>query len=118
MKIPAIKENNALSSTEQAVGVDVDGKVIYEKTCYADNVNWSSDQYISSYPKPSDISRLISIEGATKLSEGDWIVAPYLVTIGSNIYQSAFAISSDGVRLSIQNLTVTAYHAIVRYTKN
>ena len=113
--------SNSYSTTEKAVGTDVDGSIIYEKTWYSDNVNLTTSTVIDASFTSTSIKRLLGAEGGFKIDLGSsgYALFPILDSTNAGVrYTTALSVLSSGLQLTINNRTVLAYHITLKYTKS
>lgn len=108
--------SNVLSTTEKAVGVDVDGKTIYEKS-YVSTTPISAFTLIDSSITTAYIDNLISMDGM--VLDGTGYKPAYQVYSSSNseTYTANWLVTSSGLRMQVVNETINKFHLTIRYTK-
>lgn len=113
-----IPSGHNYSTTEQVIGTDVDGSVVYERTWYADSVSINTNTNIDSTFTTTGLKRVIKFEGAAQINNSPWTMIPLDFQTSGSSYGISFSMNNTGVLLNVQSYTVTGYHLTIQYVKN
>lgn len=110
-----IKDVGNYTVSEIAIG-KVGNDVLYRRCYLGEGVSKTSTFYVDENFISEDIKFLKSITAST-LSDGEWNDNVFAL-VGTKQYRASARVDSGGVRLLIDNLTVTKYMITIEYTKN
>lgn len=116
----AIKQINtdlSNNTTETPCGKWVDGRTIYRKCYYADNVSITTTTNIDSSITTSNTDIMISVKGSFKSSAGNVMSLCDTYVAGNTNYSVSAQLRNDGLYLGINSYTVTEYAIVIEYVK-